>query len=292
MKIKFSHGGFLPSLAIWFMNQSNTNADEASKVPQQKGYSVRLLELQRREWWTWGLSVLVMLILTAGVASLAFPTIMEEGKSLWASGVFQAVAGLVFMIIIFGCYLTYEKFLINRLRMEIAERQLHSAQWRNLALVDPLTGLYNRRFMERTLKAEVGRALRKHYDLTVMVFDLNNFKAINDRLGHPAGDLVLKAFAGHLSAVIREADTAARLGGDEFMLILPECKAGQVPAMLRRLEAISVDLNGERVPVHFAVGWAEYRRGIEPEELLAEADRALYEDKENRRNPLPAVVIA
>jgi diguanylate cyclase (GGDEF)-like protein len=292
MKIKFSHGGFLPSLAIWFMNQSNTNADEASKVPQQKGYSVRLLELQRREWWTWGLSVLVMLILTAGVASLAFPTIMEEGKSLWASGVFQAVAGLVFMIIIFGCYLTYEKFLINRLRMEIAERQLHSAQWRNLALVDPLTGLYNRRFMERTLKAEVGRALRKHYDLTVVVFDLNNFKAINDRLGHPAGDLVLKAFAGHLSAVIREADTAARLGGDEFMLILPECKAGQVPAMLRRLEAISVDLNGERVPVHFAVGWAEYRRGIEPEELLAEADRALYEDKENRRNPLPAVVIA
>jgi diguanylate cyclase (GGDEF)-like protein len=292
MKVRFYHGGFLPSLASWFMNQSNTNADEASKVPQQKGYSARLLELQRQEWWTWGLSVLVMLMLTAGVASLAFPTIMEEGKSLWASGVFQAVAGLVFMIIIFGCYLTYEKFLINRLRMEIAERQLHSAQWRNLALVDPLTGLYNRRFMERTLKAEVGRALRKHYELTVVVFDLNNFKAINDRLGHPAGDLVLKAFAGHLSAVIREADTAARLGGDEFMLILPECKAGPVPAMLRRLEPITVDLNGEKVPILFAVGWAEYRRGIEPEELLAEADRALYEDKENRRNPLPAAVIA
>ena len=292
MKVRFYHRGFLPSLASWFMNQSNTNADEASKVPQQEGYSARLLELQRREWWTWGLSVLVMLMLTAGVASLAFPIIMEEGKSLWASGVFQAVAGLVFMIIIFGCYLTYEKFLINRLRMEIAERQLHSAQWRNLALVDPLTGLYNRRFMERTLKAEVGRALRKHYELTVVVFDLNNFKAINDRLGHPAGDLVLKAFAGHLSAVIREADTAARLGGDEFMLILPECKAGQVPAMLRRLEPISVDLNGEKVPIHFAVGWAEYWRGIEPEELLAEADRALYEDKENRRNPLPAAVIA
>src|ERR1700722_2318780 len=98
MKIRFSHGGFSPS---WFMNQSETNADEASKVPQQEGYSARLLELQRREWWTWGLSVLVMLMLTAGVASLAFPTIMEEGKSLWASGVFQAVAGLVFMIIIF-----------------------------------------------------------------------------------------------------------------------------------------------------------------------------------------------
>ena len=261
-------------------------------MPPQEGYSSRLLELQRREWWTWGVSVLVMLALTTGVASLAFPTIMDGGKSPWESPVFQAVAGLVFLIVIFGCYLTYEKFLINRLRMEIAERQLHSARWRNLALVDPLTGLYNRRFMERTLKAEIGRALRKHYDLTVVVFDLNKFKAINDRLGHPAGDSVLKAFAEHLGTVIREADTAARLGGDEFMLILPECNGLQVPAMLRRIEPISVDLNGEKVQIKFAVGWAEYRPGKEAEELIAEADRALYEDKENRKNPLPAAVIA
>lgn len=292
MAILFSHGGFLPSYASRSMNQLDMNAHKAQAIPPQEGYSSRLLELQRREWWTWGVSVLVMLTLTAGVASLAFPTIMDAGKSVWASGVFQAVAGLVFMIVIFGCYLTYEKFLINRLRMEIAERQLHSARWRNLALVDPLTGLYNRRFMERTLKAEIGRALRKHYDLTVVVFDLNKFKAINDRLGHPAGDLVLKAFAEHLSTVIREADTAARLGGDEFMLILPECNVSQVPAMLRRIEPISVDLNGEKVPIKFAVGWAEYLPGKEAEELIAEADRALYEDKENRRNPLPAAVIA
>lgn len=274
------------------MNQSDTKADETPEIPRQEGYSSRLLELQRREWWTWGVSVLVMLTLTTGVASLAFPTIMDGGKSPWESPVFQAVAGLVFLIIIFGCYLTYEKFLINRLRIEIAERQLHSARWRNLALVDPLTGLYNRRFMERTLKAEIGRALRKHYDLTIVVIDLNKFKAINDRLGHPAGDSVLKAFAEHLSTVIREADTAARLGGDEFMLILPECNGSQVPAMLRRIEPIAVDLNGEKVPIKFAVGWAEYRPGKEAEELIAEADRASYEDKENRRNPLPAAVIA
>jgi diguanylate cyclase (GGDEF)-like protein len=292
MAISFFYGGVSPFHASRFMNRSDTKTDEAPEIPRQQGCSARLLDLQRREWWTWGVSVLVMLALTAGVASLAFPTIMEGEKAPWASGVFQAVSGLVFLIVIFGCYLTYEKFLINRLQMEIAERQLHSARWRNLALVDPLTGLYNRRFMERTLKAEIGRALRKHYELTVVVFDLNKFKAINDRLGHPAGDLLLKAFAEHLTTVIREADTAARLGGDEFMLILPECNASQVPAMLRRLEPLSVDLNGEKVPIRFAVGWAEYRRGQEPEELIAEADRALYEDKENRRSPLPAAVIA
>jgi PleD family two-component response regulator len=76
------------------------------------------------------------------------------------------------------------------------------------------------------------------------------------------------------------------------MLILPECNGLQVPAMLRRIEPISVDLNGEKVQIKFAVGWAEYRPGKEAEELIAEADRALYEDKENRKNPLPAAVIA
>jgi diguanylate cyclase (GGDEF)-like protein len=233
-----------------------------------------------------------MVVLTAGVASLSFPSIVESGQALLSSGVFQSVAGLIFLILIFGCYLTYEKFLINRLRMELAERQLHSAQWRNLALVDPLTGLYNRRFMERTLKAEIGRAVRKHYDLTVVMIDLNSFKKINDRLGHAAGDLVLKEFGNHLATVIREADTAARLGGDEFMLLLPECNASQVPAMLRRLEPITVDVNGEKVPIGFAVGWAEYRRGKEPEELLEEADRALYADKEARKNPAPVPVTA
>jgi diguanylate cyclase (GGDEF)-like protein len=274
------------------MDHLSAKTNHPDDTPRQEGYSARMLELQRREWWTWGVSVTVMLLLTAGIASLAFPSILESQKSLWVSGVFQAVAGLIFLIVLFGTYLTYEKHLINRLRMELAERQVHSAQWRNLALVDPLTGLYNRRFMERTLKAEIGRALRKHYELTVVMFDLNNFKAINDRLGHAAGDLVLKAFGRHLCEVIREADTAARLGGDEFMLILPECNISQVPAMLRRLEPISVDLNGEQVPIRFSLGAAEYRRGVQTEELLAEADKALYADKQARKNPIPAVLMA
>jgi diguanylate cyclase (GGDEF)-like protein len=257
-------------------------------VPPEKGYTASLLELQRREWWTWGVSVFVMLVLTTGVASLAFPTVAASGQSAWSSGAFQAVAGLIFLIVLFGCYLTYEKHLINRLRMELAERQVNTAQWRSLALVDPLTGLYNRRFIERTLKSEIGRSLRKHYELTIVLFDLNDFKQINDHFGHPGGDLVLKEFGRHLCEVIREADTAARLGGDEFMLVLPECNLSEVPAILRRLEPISVELNGEKVPIPFSMGAAEYRRGSQPEELLAEADKALYTDKEVHKKPLAA----
>src|ERR1700721_3527699 len=98
MEILFPHGGFLPPYVSRSMNQLDTNADEAPEIPPQEGYSSRLLELQRREWWTWGVSVLVMLALTTGGESLGFPTFREGGKSPWESPVFQAVAGRVFVI--------------------------------------------------------------------------------------------------------------------------------------------------------------------------------------------------
>jgi diguanylate cyclase (GGDEF)-like protein len=243
-------------------------------------YIQRLRDLQRREWWTWGSSVLVMLLLTGAIASLAFPAIFEELKTGLGSGVLQSISGLLILILLFGCYLTYEKHLINRLRLDLAEKQVHSTLWRNLALVDPLTGLYNRRFAERTLKAEIARAQRKGYALTLVLFDLNCFKQINDRFGHAAGDIVLKEFAERLTKAVREADIAARLGGDEFMLLLTECDSSRVQSVLNRLKSIEVELAGKRVPVEFSVGWQEFHDDQSPQDLMRDADKALYSHKQ------------
>lgn len=247
-------------------------------------YYERLRKLQKREWWTWGTSLGVMLLLTAAVASLSFPTILshDAGPS-YGSGAMQSVAGLVGLILLFGCYLTYEKVLINRLRLELAERQVHSTLWRNLALVDPLTGLYNRRFAERRLRAEMARSERRRYPLTLALFDVDSFKAINDQFGHAMGDLVLKEFGGRLSKAVREADLAARLGGDEFMLLLTECDSSQMPRVLKRLEAIEVRSNNQRIQVQFSVGFREYMLGQQPSELIEEADKALYANKQERK---------
>jgi len=248
-------------------------------------YYARLQNLQRREWWTWSLSLGVMLFLTACIASLSIPAILNKdpGSPAYGAGVLQAVAGLVFLILLFGGYLTYEKFLINRLRLELAERQLHSTLWRNLALVDPLTGLYNRRFAERRLKAEIARAERRGYSLTLALFDLDSFKVINDRHGHAAGDLVLKEFGDRLGKAVREADLAARLGGDEFMLLLTECDSSQIPRVLQRLAHLEIKLAGQAIPVSFSVGWKEYQPGQQAAELLSEADKALYANKQTRK---------
>jgi diguanylate cyclase (GGDEF)-like protein len=262
--------------------------DEMSMRPGE--YQERLRKLQKREWWTWGSSLAVILLLTVGIASLSLPAILQEKNTAYGSGVMQAISGLILLILLFGGYLTYEKVLINRLRLELAEKQSHSILWRDLAMVDPLTGLYNRRYAERRLKEELARAERRGYSLTLVLFDLNDFKQINDHFGHPAGDAVLKEFADRLTKAVRVADLAARLGGDEFMLLLTECDSSRVPVMLRRLEAIQVELDRQIVPVGFSVGWKEYEPGEGPQDLFNEADKALYLDKQSKKMTPPIPV--
>lgn len=249
----------------------------------EEPYVARLRELERGEWLRWGWSVLVMLVLTGTIASLAFPAILQDQKAAYRTGVLQAVAGLVCLILLLGGYLTYEKTLINRLRLELLGRQSHFTAWRNLALADPLTGLYNRRFAERRLKEEIARSQRKGYDLTVMLVDLDDFKQINDRFGHAAGDEALKEFAARLACAIRGGDFAARLGGDEFLLLLTECNRFQVQKVLQRLEGVEISLHGRRIRVGFSAGWEQYAPGDTPEKLLANADKLLYSNKQSRK---------
>src|SRR5437660_4111014 len=144
---------------------------------------------------------------------------------------------------------------------------------------DSLTGLYNRRFAEQRLAAEVARSERKGHPLTILTLDLNNFKEINDSFGHPAGDLVLQEFAARLNNVIRGGDLAVRLGGDEFLVLLPECTTQQLQLVLGRLGSLQVDWHGQMIPVTFSVGWKQYELGERPEEMLARADELLYTRK-------------
>ena len=115
------------------------------------------------------------------------------------------------------------------------------------------------------------------------MLDLDNFKRINDRYGHSAGDVALTIFSERLSAAIRGSDLAVRIGGDEFEVLLPKCTPGQVEAVLRRLSPLEIEMDGEKVPLAFSAGWTEYQTGETPEQLLQRADQALYAQKEIRK---------
>jgi diguanylate cyclase (GGDEF)-like protein len=235
--------------------------------------------IDRRDWWVRGYSIFVIILLTGAVISLTLPALLAGDKTIFNIKYTEAVFGLITLIILFNIYTIYQEILIKRLRRQLLERQDHSSILRNLAMIDPLTGLYNRRFAEQRLAAEVSRSERRGHPLTVMALDLNDFKHINDTYGHPAGDQVLQEFASRLNKVIRGADLAVRLGGDEFLVLLPECTAEQLQLVLDRLGSLDVDWHGQNIPVNFSAGWKDYKLGDRPEELLAGADQALYASK-------------
>lgn len=247
-----------------------------------------LRKLEKRDWWIWANSIFVMLLLTGALISFALPSLMQGATTFLRIEVREAVFALVALVIIFNVYTIYQQVLIKRLRRQLAEKQTHSLILRDLAMIDSLTGLYNRRFAEQRLAAEVARSARKGHPLTVVLVDLNEFKYINDTYGHPAGDLVLQEFAGALNHAIRGGDLAVRMGGDEFLLILPECNLAQLQLVLNRLGSVEVTFENRRIPVKYCVGWKEYAAGDQPEGMLAAADQDLYSKKRASKAVPPA----
>jgi diguanylate cyclase (GGDEF)-like protein len=246
--------------------------------------------LDRRDWWLWAVAIIVTLLLTLAVFSLSFPGMFNAQDPYFQFSLNQSVRGLLGLVLLFNTYVVYQQVTIKRLRKQLSGQlevisvlKVRGDEFHRLATVDPLTGLYNRRFAEQRLAAESARSERYGHPLTVISFDLNNFKLINDQHGHPVGDKVLREFADRLNKAVRVSDYAVRLGGDEFLAILPECHSEQVEALFRRLGKIEVDHNGICVPVTYAAGWAGYEQGESSDHLLERADRLLYANKRSSK---------
>jgi diguanylate cyclase (GGDEF)-like protein len=238
-----------------------------------------LRKIQTRNWWSWSNTVVIVLLLTGTIVSFTLPTLLRDNESSSQLNINLAVRGLVGLVLLFNVYSLWQQFRIKDLCAEIQQKQASSDTLYRMAMFDPLTGLYNRRFAEPRVEAEVNRCQRKGTALTLLLLDLDGFKQINDSHGHPAGDTVLRAFAEHISRAIRGSDLAARLGGDEFMLLLPECDTNQLQHVLERLVNFKVEIAGEEIPVEFSAGWKAHQLGQTSQELIEAADRALYESK-------------
>jgi diguanylate cyclase (GGDEF)-like protein len=157
------------------------------------------------------------------------------------------------------------------------------------ALVDGLTGISNRRQCEEALTSEISRADRLGTPLTLVLADLDDFKAINDAHGHATGDDVLREFAAVLRATVRDSDLAGRWGGEEFMLLLPGADAvggAQLADRVRTslMERSFVGQEEAVVSVTCSFGVAQHSPGLDERDLFAAADRALYRAKREGKN--------
>ncbi|MAI08396.1 MAG: GGDEF domain-containing protein [Magnetococcales bacterium] len=185
-------------------------------------------------------------------------------------------------------YLTNVTSLLKGVAM-IEESKMSS--FASTASKDGLTGLYDQATFKHRLKEEMERQIRYGNPFTLVMFDLDHFKKINDTFGHAEGDIVLKKVADILLAQARKMDTAARYGGEEFAVILPEVEETSAFIFAERLrQAVEENFKHGEFPVTISVGLASCQPGVEetPDNLIRKADAQLYKSKENGRNRVSA----
>ena len=153
-----------------------------------------------------------------------------------------------------------------------------------------MTGLNNRRSLERRLPALIETARQRGAALTMMILDIDHFKRVNDTHGHAVGDLVLKGFAAQLQEIFRGGDLLCRLGGEEFVVVMPGVDVNQAARIAERAHRtaesreFALEATAGSVSVTVSIGVAEWREKWDSAELYRRADRALYLSKSAGRN--------
>jgi diguanylate cyclase len=192
---------------------------------------------------------------------------------------------------------TREELLENRRRVEEYQREMRKLESEMATLSDrvhedALTELPNRRGLARAFDAECARAERHDRPLCLAVLDVDNFKQINDRLGHQAGDLALVHLARSVRRAIRPSDAIARFGGEEFVILLPETVLDEAVGVMQRVQRELTKRiflhDHERVLITFSAGVAQWIPGESQNELVARADTALYRAKQAGKNRVAA----
>ncbi len=169
------------------------------------------------------------------------------------------------------------------------ESEYHEEIYR-LAIIDGLTDIPNKRYLLEFLTRELSRAQRHHRPLSVLLFDIDRFKSINDEQGHLCGDYVLREMATHLKGMIRGDELLARYGGEEFAVVLPECTHDNALIVAERIRSLVQQhhfrFDEQTISVTVSVGVASLQDGeaITPTELIDRADEKLYEAKRTGRN--------
>ena len=203
-------------------------------------------------------------------AALLAPTVYDPDSANQA--LFSGLIGIPSLVI--------AAVIVAYLRERLEARE---SAYRGLAARDPLTGVGNYRSFRDYLAQEIGRHARTGREFALLIVDLDQFKDVNDRLGHLEGDHVLREVGQTLAASVRVQDIVARHGGDEFSVIAPETGAGGAAELAARVERAVSDGFVDRMPITASTGVAVFPRdGVEPEELVRHADEALRERKRER----------
>lgn len=262
-----------------FMSDLNNDLIPPSLDPGGEALAEEQRRIESRDSSVRRYSVFISSLLICAIVALGVLAARQGTERFLKIRLTEGIFGLMALIAAFNIYMIYQEILVKRLRSQAAEKQRQFYSMRNQAMMDPLTGLYNRTFAQTRLAAEVGRSERKGHPLTLLMLDLQDFQKINETHGRQVGDRVLVDFASRLNRSVRSSDLAVRLSGTEFLVLLPECTLDQLQRVVTRLTPFEVALRGQKLSVSFYAAWKQYELGESPEDFLTRTYQAMLENK-------------
>lgn len=252
-------------------------------------------QLSSRDWQLWSICALLVVVIAVGFSAFLIPNIFWTNILSRTDQRFvpQLFYGLISLIVLFNIYILDQKRTLDRTRMHLLREVVESTRAREMALIDPLTGVFNRRYMDEVFPREISKANRSGTELSFIMLDIDDFKEINTTFGHFGGDQYLRDVATLLKKTFRGSDTVLRLGGDEFLIVLPETSNRQALRAAERLgwETRWWNQAGHaRYEISLSRGVATYRTGMDLKQVLEQADQDMYRTKMERQLSGSAVI--
>jgi diguanylate cyclase (GGDEF)-like protein len=243
------------------------------------------LRLERRDWQYWSFLVLGLAIIGTGAAIYGLLTAPTSAWSL--QGIAQLIPPMIFgviaLLVLVNFYLAQKDAVIRGLEQELVRQKIEAELNRELALQDPVTEVYNRRYLRVMLSKEISRVKRMGRNLAVMLVDITGFRRVNESLGHTGGDVVLRQIAQLLQSKARNSDLVVRFGGDEFLLILPDTDDAGVQILAGRMKESLADWSRRsgmtEFNLRFSIGSARYTQDRPMDDLLRAAEQRLQQDR-------------
>jgi diguanylate cyclase (GGDEF)-like protein len=241
--------------------------------------------LEGRDLQLWSIGLLMLVVVAAGFIALILPNVMWGMGELRVAGRYlpQLFFGFISLIVLFNVYAFHQRHQLSVTRGELVRQLVRSEAAEHLAMIDPLTGVFNRRFLDEVLPKEASRAERLNSQLSFAMIDVDGFKSVNTRFGHVIGDQILSEVAHLLKAHFRLSDSIIRYGGDEFLVVMSDTDEAGAQVSVERLRGSVERWNAVSViagyKMSLSCGVASFARGASPTEVIETADQRMFHQK-------------
>lgn len=259
-------------------------SDPGAGLSWQGRLKVELARLDARNRLATVVSVVAVVILVLGAVSLFFRSSFWGQQSVEIRIPPPILFVLLILVILLALYLVRRELEIRKLTSLVIEERLLAESEHSAGMIDPVTHVFNRRFLPGLLQGEIARAERNRRPLTLVMCDIDHFKQVNDRHGHVVGDEVLGETAAILKSCVRGSDFVVRYGGDEFLLVLSETDQPGANAVVTRIrEKLAEWERSGELGIALSLGLYVHETGQSATQDIAEVDARLYGAKRSMR---------